>query len=118
MTKEELQRRTKRFGVDILALTKSLPRDPVADHIAGQLIRSGTSIGANYRASFRAKSKADFISKMGSVEEEADESLYWMEVLVESEIVIPKAVARLLVEGDEILRIVVASINTARGGSR
>ena len=75
MTKEELQRRTKQFGPDVIELTRELSCSPAADHITGQLIKSGTAVGANYRASCRAKSKADFISKMGTVEEEADESV-------------------------------------------
>jgi len=118
MNKEDLQRRTKRFGVDVIALIRSLPSDAAAAHIGHQLIRSGTAVGANYRASCRAKSKADFVSKMGTVEEEADESVYWLEMLVDSQIVARKAVERLLDEGEQLLKIVVASINTARGGSR
>jgi len=118
MDKEELQRRTKKFGVDVIMLTRGMPRSPAADHISGQLIRSGTGVGSNYRASCRAKSKADFISKMGNVEEEADESLYWLEVLVDSQIVAHVAVQRLLDEAQQLLKIAVASINTARGGSR
>lgn len=79
-----------------------------------QLLRSGTSVGANYRAASRAKSKADFIAKMGIVEEECDESLYWMEMLVEADLVDSERLAELMKEGDEILSMVVASIRTAR----
>jgi four helix bundle protein len=86
--------------------------------MGGQLIRCGTSVGANYRASCRAKSKADFIAKMGIVEEEADESIYWIELLVDAELIKMNRVGDLLTEGNQILSIVVSSINTARGGKR
>ena len=84
-------------------------------HVIGrQLLRSGTSVGANYRAACRAKSAADFISKMGTVEEEADESLYWMELLIEAEIAKSVKLEPLMNEADELLAITVSSINTAR----
>jgi len=79
-----------------------------------QLLRAGTSVGANYRAAVRGKSRADFILKMGYVEEECDESLYWMEMLIESGSLRPKLASALMIEGEEILSIVVASIKTAR----
>jgi four helix bundle protein len=79
-----------------------------------QLLRAGTSVGANYRAAVRGKSRADFILKMGYVEEECDESLYWMEMLIESGPLKPKLASALMIEGEEILSIVVASIKTAR----
>jgi len=118
MDTEELKRRTKRFGVDVIALIRDLPPEVAAGHIGHQLVKSSTAVGANYRASCRAKSKADFVSKMGTVEEETDESLYWLEVLVDSHIVTANSIGRLLDEGNQLLKIVVASINTARGGSR
>src|SRR6476646_6047122 len=113
-----LQARTKAFGVTILGLVKTLPTDPATAHIVGPLVRCATSVGSNYRASCRAKSKADFVSKMAWVEEEADESKYWLEVLVESGTVARTKVATLIDEADQLVRIAVASINTARGGSR
>ena len=82
--------------------------------LGNQLLRSGTSVGANYRAASRAKSKADFIAKMGIVEEECDESLYWMEMLADAGLVDIARMAKLMKEGDEILSMVVASIRTAR----
>jgi four helix bundle protein len=118
MTKEQLQERTKRFGLDVITLIRSLPRETAAMHIARQLVRSGTAVGSNYRASCRAKSKADFISKMAWVEEEGDESLFWMEMLVDSKTVPAKSLSRLMDEADQLVRIAVASINTARGGPR
>lgn len=83
-----------------------------------QLLRSATSVGANYRAACRAKSNADFISKMGTVEEEADESLYWMELLVEAGIVQADKLDALMKEEDELVAITVASINTAKRRSK
>jgi four helix bundle protein len=118
MTKEQLQERTKRFGLDVITLIRSLPRETAAIHIARQLVRSGTAVGSNYRASCRAKSKADFISKMAWVEEEGDESLFWMEMLVDSKIVPAKSLSKLMDEANQLVRIAVASINTARGGPR
>ena len=89
-------------------------RGRTADVIGRQLLRSGTSVGANYRAACRAKSTADFISKMGTVEEESDESLYWMELLIEAKIVESDKLESLMKEADELLAITVSSINTAR----
>jgi len=86
--------------------------------IGRQLLRSGMSVGANYRAACRAKSTADFVSKMGTVEEEADESLYWMELLVEAGIMDVKRIEPLMKEANELLAIIVASINTAKKGNR
>jgi four helix bundle protein len=118
MTPDELKHRTKTFAIEVIKLTRSLPRDIATDHMSRQLVKSGTSVGANYRSSCRAKSGADFISKMTTVEEEADETLYWLELLVESLTVPKKRVATMMDEAEQILRIVVASIKTARGGSR
>ena len=118
MDKQECQRRTKRFGLDVNALIRNLPTDVVSAQVARKLVESCTGVGANYRHACRAKPIADFISKMGTVEEEGDDSLYWLEVLVEGRFVAQKAVDRLLDEGDQLLRMAVASINTARGDSR
>ncbi len=82
-----MKRRTKQFALRIIRLVESLPKGRTANVIGQQLLRSGTSVGANYRAACRAKSNADFISKTRTVEEETDESLYWMELLIEAEIV-------------------------------
>ena len=114
----ELKQRTKAFGVATVKFVRSLPCDPITSHFALQLAKSATSVGANYRSSCRAKSSADFISKMTTVEEECDEALYWLEVLVETGTVAKPPVATLMDEADQLVRIVVASINTARGGSR
>jgi four helix bundle protein len=114
MNQEEMKRRTKQFALRIIRLVESLPRGRTADVIGNQLLRSGTSVGANYRAACRAKSNADFISKMGTVEEETDESLYWMELLIEAEIVKSDSLESLMDEADELLAITVSSIKTAR----
>jgi len=87
MTTDEMKARTKSFALRIIKLVESLPSNRTADVVGKQLLRSGTSVGANYRAACRAKSNADFIAKMGTVEEEADESAFWLEVIVESGLV-------------------------------
>ena len=114
MDKEKMKQRTKQFALRVIRLVESLPRGRTAEVIGRQLLRAGTSVGANYRAACRAKSTADFISKMGTVEEEADESLYWMELLVEAEIVKPEKLESIMKEADELVAITVSSINTAR----
>jgi len=112
--KRETKRRTKEFALRVIRLVQSLPRGQMADVLGKQLLRSGTSVGANYRAACRAKSRADFISKMGIVEEEADESMYWMELLIESRLVRHDDVANLLDEADQLVAMTVSSIQTAR----
>ena len=114
MNREEMKKRTKQFALRVIQLIESLPRTRTADVLARQLLRSGTSVGANYRSACRAKSSADFVSKMGTVEEEADESLYWMELLIDAGIVESKMLEPLMKEADELLAITVSSIKTAR----
>jgi four helix bundle protein len=118
MTPNELKARTKAFALRVIKLVRSLPNDPVARHIGGQLVRSGTSVAANYRASCRARSTADFISKMTIVEEECDESAFWIEMLVDTGIIRKDLVADLLDEADQLVSIFVSSINTARKRKR
>lgn len=112
--KDELRIRTKGFALRIINLSNALPDTPVGRVIRGQLLRAGTSVGANYRAAKRAKSTADFINKMGTVEEEADESMYWMELIVEAGVMREELLSGLYREADEVLAMVVASIKTAR----
>ena len=114
MGQKDLKRRTKAFALRVIRLVESLPKGRTAEVLGRQLLRSGTSVGANYRAACRAKSPADFISKMGTVEEETDESLFWMELLIESGIVKAQNLESLMKEADELLAITVASINTAK----
>ena len=112
--KKDLKERTKKFALRIIKMYSSLPKSTEAKVLGTQVLRSGTSVGANYRSACRARSPADFISEMGIVEEEADESLYWMELLIDSEIVKPEKLKSLMGEADEILAITVASIKTAK----
>ncbi len=114
MNEQQMKDRTKAFGLRIIRLSTVLPRTPAGDVIVRQLLRSATSVGANYRASRRAKSTADFINKLGTVEEEADESAYWLEVLAESGLVKPERLRDLLKESDELVAMVVATIRKAK----
>jgi four helix bundle protein len=114
MNQEEMEQRTKLFALGIIQLVESLPKERTAEVLGRQLLRSGTSVGSNYRSACRAKSIADFISKMGIVEEEADESLYWMELLIEAGIEVNMKMEALMQEAGELLSITVASIKTAR----
>lgn len=117
MTPQKFKARTKAYALRVIKVVDALPRDNVSMTLGKQLLRCGTSVAANYRASARAKSNADFISKMGTVEEECDESLLWMELLVESQRVKPRRLQLLIGEGTELLAMTVASINTARSRS-
>ncbi len=114
MTQEEMKMRTKQFALRVIRLVESLPNGKAANVIGNQLLRSGTSVGANYRASCRAKSTADFVHKLSIVEEEADESIYWMELLIEGEIIKEKLLENLMNEADQILSIIVSSIKTVK----
>jgi len=111
---KELQRRFKRLGLAIIRMTEKLPNWRAANVIPNQILRSGTSPGANYRGACRARSNAEFVAKLGIVEEELDETLYWLEVLVEADFLAQKDADPLTKEGNELLGIVVASIRTAR----
>lgn len=106
--------RTKTYANRVVKLCAALPGNWIAQTLGKQLLRSGTSVGANYRAVCRAKSNADFINKLRVVEEECDESLFWMELLVDNGLVKGTRLRDLMKEGDEILAIVVSSAKTAR----
>jgi four helix bundle protein len=114
MTSEEMKTRTKKFAIQIIKLCRLLPKNREGRLIGDQLFRSGTSVAANYRAACRARSRAEFISKLGIVEEEADERLFWLELIQELKLCQDNLVPSLMKEGNEILSIVVSSINTAR----
>lgn len=114
MSERDLKERTKAFALRVLKLVDALPKTTAGRALAAQLVRSGTSVAANYRAARRAKSTAHFISKLGDVEEEADETLFWLELLEASELVPAKRPTALKQEADELVAIVVASIKTAR----
>ena len=112
--KPAFQKRTFNFGIRCIRFVETLPKSNTAQTIGKQLLRSATSVGANYRAAQRGRSRADFIAKMGIVEEECDESLYWIDVLVELGLAKPNLVDPLRKEADEIIAITVSSIKTAR----
>ena len=110
----DLKRRTKAFALRILKLVDALPKTTTGRALASQIVRSGTSVAANYRAACRARSTADFIAKMGIVEEEADETLFWLELLEESDLVTAAKLTAIKEEANELIAITVASIKTAR----
>jgi four helix bundle protein len=112
MTQQEFKNRTKQIALRILRLVESLPRTWSAEIIGKQLVRSVTSIGANYRAACRGKSTADVLHKLAIVEEEADECLYWMELLTEAEIVSTRKLSALVTEVNGIVAMTGASIRT------
>lgn len=114
MTEQEFKKRTKDIALRIIRLVESLPRTWSAEVIGKQLLRSGTSIGANYRAACRGKSTADVLHKLSIVEEEADESLYWMELLIDGDIVPERKLLALTSDVNEIVAMTVASIKTMR----
>ena len=115
---EDLRGRTKRFALRVIRLFRSLPRTEEARIVGRQVLRSGTSVAANYRALCRARSKAEFIAKMGTVIEEADETVFWLELLVEAGIVPEDKMKSLLVEANELTAIFVASRKTATSRTR
>jgi four helix bundle protein len=114
MNQNYLKEKTKSFALEIIKLIESLPRGRTADVIGKQLLDAGTSVGANYRAACRARSPADFISKMGIVEEEADETIYWMELLIGSGLVQKQDLTHLLDGANQILAMTMSSIKTAK----
>jgi four helix bundle protein len=114
----DLKKRTKQFALRVIKLVESLPKTQTARVIGDQLLRSSTSVPANYRASCRARSNAEFMAKLGIVEEETDESVFWMEMLVDAKLVKAPRVEALMDEGNQLTAIWVTSINTARGGKR
>jgi len=114
MDQDELKKRTKQFALRILKLTAALPKTVEARAIQSQLSRAGTSVAANYRASCRARSRAEFIAKIGTVIEEADECCFWMELVIEGEMLTEKQVEALLKEANELTAIMTASRKTAQ----
>lgn len=117
MTPDELKRRTKGFALAMIRLVATLPRTEAARVIGGQLLRSGTAVGANYRAACRARAHAEFSSRIGVAEEEADEALYWLELLEESGLAKGDHIRWLMTEANELVAIFTASRKTATGKS-
>lgn len=118
MTPELMKARTKDYANRVVRLCSALPENWIAQTLGRQLLGSGTSVGANYRAACRAKSPADFVNKLRIVEEECDESLFWMELLVDNQLISAGRLRTLMQEGNEILAIVVASSKTASKAGR
>lgn len=117
MNKEELKNRTKQFALRIIKLVEELPSTKVGHTIGNQIIRSGTSVAANYRAACRARSSADFISKITIVEEECDETLFWLELIVDSNLMKIERLKELLKEADELTAIFTATGKTAKSNN-
>jgi four helix bundle protein len=118
MDERMFKERTKKLALRIIRVVEALPKNRAADVIGKQLLRSATSVGANYRAACRGKSALDVIAKLGIVEEEADESIYWMELLIEGGFIPETKLKDLLTETNEIVAMTVASIKTLRARSR
>lgn len=114
MTTQELNNRTFDFGIRVITAVEALPKTETAKILGRQLLRAGTSVGANYRAAARARSQADFVSKLGVVEEECDESAYWMEMILARKLLKRAQLNNLQAEANELLAITVASIKTER----
>lgn len=114
---EQLRDRSKAFALRIIRLFRSLPNKPDAQVLGKQLLRCGTSVAANYRAVCRARSKAEFVARIGVVAEESDEAILWLELLTESRIVAPEKVEMLLAEARELTAIFTASQHTAKGAA-
>jgi len=118
MTTDELKARTKRFALRVMTLVDVLPNTVIGRVIANQIMRSATSVGANYRAACRARSRAEFISKIGVVEEEADETAFWLELIIGSKIRRIKQINPLLDEANELVAIMAASRKSAIANRR
>ena len=114
MTENELKRRTKQFALRVMKLVGALPENSVGRPIGNQLVRSGTSIGANYRAACRGRSKAEFVAKLGIVVEEADESGYWLELIIDGELLKKTLVEPLITEANELTAIMTAAHKSAQ----
>jgi four helix bundle protein len=117
MDEEELKQRTKKFGLRVIKVVEALPRNKTSNVIGNQVLRSATSIGANYRAACRGKSKADFAAKISIALEEADETLYWLEMIVEAGLISKNLLESLMIEANELVSILAASNKTARQNS-
>ena len=115
MNEQAFKDRTRKFGLAVIRWVETLPKNRTAEVVGRQLLRCGTSVGANYRAACRGRSISDVIAKLGIVEEEADEAIYWLELLADLNIASPEQVSILAKEADELVAMTVASIKTLRG---
>jgi four helix bundle protein len=116
MNSDELKTRTKQFALRVMKLVGALPRTVVGRAVGNQLIRCGTSVGANYRAACRARSKAEFAAKLGTVAEEADETCFWLEMIIEGALLPEKRVAALLDEANALTAIFTSAVKTSKLG--
>ena len=117
MNEQEFKDRTRQAALRVVRVVEALPTSKTADVIGRQLLRSGTSVGANYRAVCRAKSPADMLAKLAIVEEEADESVYWLELLIEAQVLPANRLTELIEEFNQIVAMIVASQKTLRGNN-
>ena len=115
MDKKDLQKRTKQFALRVFKLVKAMPNTTEARVIGRQIIRSASSVGANYRAACRGRSRAEFIAKLGIVEEEADETVFWLEMIIEAGIFKKEKITPLLKEANEMVSIIVVSLKSVKG---
>ena len=115
MDQQEMKRRTKEFALRIMKLVGALPQSIEGRAVGNQLVRAGTSVGANYRAACRGRSRAEFIAKLGLVEEEADESAFWLEIIIEGNLLKKHQAESLLEEANELVAIIAASRKSAQG---
>jgi four helix bundle protein len=111
---QDLKERTKKFALRIIKFTQILPQNNAGRIFSSQLLRSATSVAANYRASFRARSRLEFVAKLGIVEEEADESLFWLELILESGMLKPELIQPIIQEASEIVAIMVTAKKSAK----
>jgi four helix bundle protein len=118
MNAQDLKDRTKQFALRVMRLVDALPNTPKGRAIASQLVRSGTSVAANYRSACRGRSHAEFISKIGVAEEEADETVLWLELIVEDKLLAQTKIAPLLKEANELVAIMAASYISASRSKR
>ena len=114
MNESDLKHRTKQFSLRVMHLVDALPNSRSGRAVANQLVRSATSVGANYRAACRGRSKREFVAKLGTVEEESDESAYWLELIIDGDLLKPDLVRPLLQEAEELTKIMAASRRTAK----
>ena len=114
MTPKELKDRTKRFAVEVIRLCRELPSSLEGRRLGQQLLDSATSVAANYRAACRARSRAEFVAKLGIVLEESDESLFWLELMIDAQLITLARAERLLKEADELTAIFTTAVKTAK----
>jgi four helix bundle protein len=118
MDEAQMKQRTKEFAKQIIKHCRELPNNREGRLIGDQIFRAGTSVAANYRAACRGRSRAEFVSKLAIVEEEADETLFWLEIIKEIKLADISALDSLMPENDEIIAIIVSSIKTARSAKK